>query len=285
MVTIKNPNLHRAAYFTVLDIIKAGQVPTDIIHPGTRMLRTTDRKYIKITSEGFLALSSAAASLMIRNAYKDESRWSGSSTMRGKQVGAIYLSEAEAANFNETLWYFYQSRSQNNCLPKGGVGLANEMMRGKMVLDVIVTHPLCVFDLSIHESFVMDLIGILQKSAEVKAAIPTHTTVLDIYRDPDNCDIERAIALAAADSKIFHGIRAATVRLSERSDEESGNNVILFGQQDEIAQGIAIVRAIDIFNGTSHVVEFVPFAIRDKLTETEKEYLQNQIAANSFTRN
>jgi hypothetical protein len=285
VVTIKNPNLHRAAYHIVSDIIKAGQVPTDLIHPGTRMLRTTDRKYTKITSEGQLALSSAAAAMTIRNAYQDVSRWSGISTMRGKQVGAIYLSEVEAANFNETLWYFYQSRSQNNFLPKGGVGLATEMMRGKMVLDVIVTHPLCVFDLSLHENFVMDLIGILQKSSEVKTAIPGHTTVLDIYRDPGNCDIERAIALAAADSKIFHGIRAGTVRMSERSADESGNNVIVFGEQDEIAQGLAIVRAIDIFNGSSHLVEFVPYAIRDKLTEGEKEYLQNQIAANSFTRN
>ncbi len=285
MVTIKNPNLHRAAYSIVLDLIKAGQVPTDIIHPGARMLRTTDRKFINITPQGQLALSSAAASMTIRNAYKDESRWSGISTMKGKQVGAIYLSEVEAANFNETLWYFYQSRSQNNFLPKGGAGLANEMMRGKMVLDVIVTHPLCVFDLSIHESLVQGLLGTLQKSADIKAAIPAHTTLQEIYRDPANCDIERAIALAAADSKIFQGLRAGTVRMSERSAEESGNNVIVFGQQDDLAQGIAVVRAIDIFNGSSHLVEFVPFAIRDKLTEREKEYLQNQIAANSFTRN
>lgn len=285
MVTIQHPNLHRAAYFVVLDLIKAGQVPTDIIHPGTRMLRTTDRKFIKITAEGFLALSSAAAAMLIRNAYKDESRWSGVSTMRGKQVGAIYLSEVEAANFNETLWYFYQSRSQNQFLPKGGFGLASEVMRGKMVLDVIVTYPLCVFDLSVHESFVAKLIGRLEKSSEVKASLPQHTTLMEIYRDPANCDIERAIALAAADSKIFQGIRAGTARQSERAADESGNNVIVFGEQDDIAQGLAVVRAIDIFNGTSHLVEFVPFAVRDKLSDAEKLYLQNQIAAASFTRN
>ena len=58
--------------------------------------------------------------------------------------------------------------------------------------------------------------------------------------DPDDCSVARGIALAIAKTGIYRGISVQTVRESERSDEERGDNIVLFANPKQAVQGISI---------------------------------------------
>ena len=58
----------------------------------------------------------------------------------------------------------------------------------------------------------------------------------DEMNNPDDCSVARGIGLAIADSGFLHGLSVQTVRTSERSAGERGDNLVLFSAAGTVPQ-------------------------------------------------
>jgi hypothetical protein len=68
--------------------------------------------------------------------------------------------------------------------------------------------------------------------------------------DPVDCSVARGIGLAVANSGFLRGLAVQTVRTSERSDEERGDNLVLFAPQGAPIPGVYI-EEVSYFGKTS----------------------------------
>ncbi len=71
----------------------------------------------------------------------------------------------------------------------------------------------------------------------------------DEMNDPDDCSVARGIALAIAETGFLRGIAVQTVRSSERSDEERGDNIVLFANPRQAVPGLSI-REVSFYGKT-----------------------------------
>jgi hypothetical protein len=65
----------------------------------------------------------------------------------------------------------------------------------------------------------------------------------DEMTDPKDCSVARGIGLAIAETVIFRGLSVQTVRESERSAEERGDNLVLFASPGTAVTGVYIEEA------------------------------------------
>lgn len=65
----------------------------------------------------------------------------------------------------------------------------------------------------------------------------------DEMTDPKDCSVARGIGLAVAETGLFHGLAVQTVRESERSAEERGDNLVLFATPGAAVRGVYIEEA------------------------------------------
>lgn len=65
----------------------------------------------------------------------------------------------------------------------------------------------------------------------------------DEMTDPKDCSVARGIALAVAETGIFRGLSVETVRESDRSAEERGDNLVFFTVPGQAVQGVYIEEA------------------------------------------
>ena len=93
-------------------------------------------------------------------------------------------------------------------------------LTGKCVLRMRVTQQISVAELSPHNPTSRRLLRELGRGVE------------DEMKDPKDCSVARGIGLAIAQCSYLSGMTAQTVRESERSDEEKGDNLVLFAPQD-----------------------------------------------------
>ena len=61
--------------------------------------------------------------------------------------------------------------------------------------------------------------------------------------DPKDCSVARGIGLAIAETGTFRGLAVETVRESERSAEERGDNLVLFASPGTRVGGVYIEEA------------------------------------------
>lgn len=93
-------------------------------------------------------------------------------------------------------------------------------LTGKCVLRMRVTQQFSVAELSPHNPTSRRLLRELGRGVE------------DEMKDPKDCSVARGIGLAIAGCSYLSGVSAQTVRESERSVEEKGDNLVLFAPQD-----------------------------------------------------
>jgi len=75
--------------------------------------------------------------------------------------------------------------------------------------------------------------------------------------DGEDCSVARGIGLAVANSTKYHGLVAETVRQSERSVEEKGDNLILYGAAMQPISLLWVEEAI-FFDLGANTVEIFP---------------------------
>ena len=76
--------------------------------------------------------------------------------------------------------------------------------------------------------------------------------------DPKDCSVARGIGLAVAQSSFLAGLAVQTVRSSERSEEERGDNLVLYGPQGKMIPGIQVEEVY--FFGKTYEPEVFPVA-------------------------
>jgi hypothetical protein len=76
--------------------------------------------------------------------------------------------------------------------------------------------------------------------------------------DPDDCSVARGIGLAVANSGFLHGMCVQTVRPSERSTEERGDNLVLFAIPGHAVPNLYIDQAY--YFGKTSAPEIFPVA-------------------------
>jgi hypothetical protein len=102
---------------------------------------------------------------------------------------------------------------------------------GRCVLRIRVMGRLLVADLSPHNPRAMRFFRELGKD------------VWERVNDPKDCSVARGIGLAVAQSGYLQGMCVQTVRESERSDEERGDNLVLFAPLGCAVPALYIERA------------------------------------------
>jgi hypothetical protein len=80
------------------------------------------------------------------------------------------------------------------------------------------------------------------QSAYRNARVPQRSTWKDVC-DGQDCSLARGIGLAVANSSYLGALQVATVRSSERSDEEVGDNLVFFGPNGQQAPRLWIEEA------------------------------------------
>jgi hypothetical protein len=76
--------------------------------------------------------------------------------------------------------------------------------------------------------------------------------------DPDDCSVARGMGLAIAHSGFLRGLSVQTVRSSERSADERGDNLVLFSAPGQAVPGLYIEEAS--FFGKTSKPEVFPVA-------------------------
>jgi hypothetical protein len=187
---------------------KMDDLPTQPFYDGHTLLRAIDplSRYSYLpppASGGHVSrqqanklLIPADPSLVVKNRFSGP----GAGTIRG--AAAHYFALQQQALVNELTHYSEK--------------VSSWAVAGRCILRVRVMGRILVADLSPHSPRAMRFFRELGPK------------VWDEVNDPDDCSVARGIGLAIAHSGYLAGLIAQTVRDSDRSPEEKGDNLVLF---------------------------------------------------------
>jgi hypothetical protein len=207
--TVENKAALAEIYAKAKAKIEAGVIPTTFIEAGHVLYRSINpespRTYLPKPSAGGHVSKGLANKLLIPLDGADDrgNRFSGPS-YDGSILPApgLYCVLQQQALVNESTHYSGKA-------PKWALA-------GRCVLRVCVMGRLLVADLPPHNPRAMRFFRELGKDTWQRV------------NDPKDCSIARGIGLAVAQSGFLQGLCVQTVRESERSDEERGDNLVLF---------------------------------------------------------
>jgi hypothetical protein len=209
MPTVKRPAKLAEIYLKTKAKIEAREVPTTFIDAGQVLYRSINPAspftYLPKPAPGGHVSKAIANNLLIPGdgARDLNNRFSGPSYDGSiPSSSGLYCVLQQQALVNESAHY------------SGRV--AKWALTGRCVLRIRVMGRLLVADLSPHNPRAMRFFRELDKDAWTQA------------NDPTDCSVARGIGLAIAHSGYLKGISVQTVRESDRSDEERGDNLVLF---------------------------------------------------------
>ncbi len=133
-------------------------------------------------------------------------------------AGGLYTVQQQQALMNESIHY----SGKNGAWALGG----------RCILKIRVLGALLVADLSPHNPAGERFVRSLGKNNMWEKMV-----------DPVDCSVARGIGLAIAHSGFLRGVSVQTVRESERSDEERGDNLVLYGAPSHAIPGTTVDEA------------------------------------------
>jgi len=204
-----NPGVLKAVYAAMLKKLEAGNVPTHYLYRGQTIFRSinpnSEYTPLKKPKAGGHVRKADVDKLLIPGPDSLENRFTGPSHNEGiYSARGIYFVLQQQALINEMMYY------------SGKVG--ESALSGQCVLGVRVTSPELIADLSSHTPNVAAFLNDLKPGLTIAEML-----------DPDDYSVARGIGLAIAHSGVLKGLSAETARLSERSPEERGDNLVSFG--------------------------------------------------------
>lgn len=225
MPKVLNPAALAAAYDLTRKKIDQREIPTTQIQAGQFLYRSFNpaSQYTPLSKPSPPAqhISKLKANPLLAPA--DESRdlsnrFSGPSHnphIRG--AGGLYCVQQQQALINESMHYSNKA---------GAWALA-----GRCILKIRILGTILVADLSPHNPGGERFLRELGKG------------MWDRMNDPNDCSVARGIGLAIAHSGFLRGMSVQTVRESERSDEERGDNLVVFGPSGKTPPGLTVTEA------------------------------------------
>jgi hypothetical protein len=246
---VKSPALLAAVYHATLR--RAGDAPTSLIPSESTFFRAFDQTYFTVdTHRRILRRDQAMNTLVIRDQHSDQNRFTGlSHDLRIPSCGGLYCALQQQALVNEVAHYVEAARSQSAATrgaaaPKPVPRTA--VFNTKAAVKIRALGPVLAVDLSPHNAYGLSFVNSIGADGGVqstmKAAGKGPTPFWDAMNDGVDCSVARGLGLALAK----HGYQALcvqTVRTSERSPLERGDNLIFFGHQGQVVHNLSVVEA------------------------------------------
>jgi hypothetical protein len=187
--------------------IEAREIPTLFIEGGHYLYRSINPKlphsYLPKPASGAHVSKAAANKLLIASDRALRNRFSGLSGIAAiPPAWAIYCVLQQQALVNESAHY--------------GIKVRQWTLTGSCVLRICVMGRIMAADLSPHNPAAKRFLRELGKN------------IWERMNDSDDCSVARGIGLAIAHSGYLQALSVQTVRESERSDEERGDNLVLY---------------------------------------------------------
>lgn len=209
MPRVLNQNLLMKAFLSASRKIEQNQIPTQLLRGESSLFRAINPaspySFLPKPRPGGVVSKMLTIPLLKPSdgLEERENRFSGPSySAKIPAAGGLYCVLQQQALVNEMMHYSGRPR--------------HEAFLGKCVIRMRVMGAMMVADLSPHNAsakkFLQDL------------AVGTW----DSMNNPDDCSVARGVGLAIANSPKLNGLIARTVRESERSPEERGDNLVLF---------------------------------------------------------
>lgn len=246
MPVVERPAVLKAVYLEAVRKFTARDAPTELLPANQSLFRFFPYKYFHLNTDGVFPRHLANKLLAAYDLDKDVNRFTGQSLNANiPACGGLYCALQQQALVNELLHYTRAEpapRLAQNGFPHPDIALSR-----KCVVRIRLMGARLLLDLSPHSSHAKAFIDDLDRHPNIQSTLRvtrSHPKPLwEQLSDPFDCTVARAIGLAAANSGYLHGIKALTVRPSNRSDEETGDNVIFFSQNSLPISGLWIDRA------------------------------------------
>lgn len=230
-------HLLRAVYEEAIRLIHLRRVPTELIPASASLYRGFDRGYATLTPDGVYPKLNANAALIIRDQMADSNRFSGQSfTNSIPAMGGLYCSMQAQAVVNELCHY----ARTNNGIPRSqptGIPKVDETLRGKCIVRIRTMASVLAADISPHNPGSAGFLDELGRAPAVQAALRAAgrggQPLAAQVNESEDCSAARGIGLAVANTPWLRALKASTVRPSDRSLEELGDNLIFFGHNGE----------------------------------------------------
>lgn len=248
MALVRYPALLSAVFNVALR--RADQAPTTLLQADTTMYRSFDQKYFTVDTYRHILRRDQAMNALRIPKDTDENRFTGSSHNSLIPLsGGLYCSLQSQAIVNENAYYVEEKRKKQavaagnaapNPLPRSVV------LNSKAVIRIRTLGPFLAADVSPHNPSGMHFVNSLRadpavQSAMKSAGIPSKP-LWDAMNDGIDCSVARGIGLAFAQHG-YEALCAQTVRTSERSALELGDNLIFFGPENKVVQNLSAVEA------------------------------------------
>jgi hypothetical protein len=221
MPEVKSPAALKSAYEATLQRVQRGDLPTSFLYGGQTLFRSINPKsaYTPLPQPGPGGTVSLAATTPLLKpgdvGREGHNRFSGPSYNNPAitAIGGLYCVMQQQALVNESAHYSGKAHAW--------------ALSQRCVLRVRINGTVTVADLSPHNPGSSRFLRSLGKN------------VWEKMNDPDDCSVARGIGLALATLGFVRGILVQTVRASNRSEEELGDNVVFFSTGNPVP-GIAV---------------------------------------------
>jgi hypothetical protein len=221
---MKDAHVLAAAYATAAKKIRPREIPTLVIQAGQTVFRSIDPNspYTMLPKpKPGTHVSKFQANLLLvpgDGAVDLKNRFSGPSHNPGiPSAGGLYCVLQQQALVNESTHYSGKA--------------AFWALSGRCVLRIRLMGSMLVADLSPHNPRARRFLREMGRDA------------WDQMIDPDDCSVARGIGLAVAHSGFLRGLSVQTVRMSERSADERGDNLVLFAAPGQAVSDLYIEEA------------------------------------------
>lgn len=247
MPRVMSAHLLRAVYAEAARLIEARRIPTELIPAMATLYRSFDQQYANINTQGVFPRQAANSALAIRDQHVDVNRFTGQSfTAEIPAIGGLYCSLQAQAIVNETRHYARASKQ----IPRSGqTGFPNvdATLRRKCIVRIRLMCSVLAADISAHNPGAAAFVDALGRSTAVQDALRAcgraPQSLAQQIDDSEDCSAARGIGLAVANTSWLRAMKATTVRRSDRSAGEMGDNLIFFGRNDERVAGLWIDEA------------------------------------------
>ncbi len=221
MPIVKSASALAAAYAAAVKKIQAREIPTLLIQAGQTVFRSINPNspYTQLPkpNPGTHVSKLKANLLLIPGDGSTElgNRFSGPSPDPGiPSAGGFYCVLQQQALVNESTHYSGKAPFW--------------ALSGRCVLRIRLMGAMLVADLSPHNP----------RAHRFLREMGSDTW--DLMTDPNDCSVARGIGMAVAHSGFLRGLSVQTVRMSERSADERGDNLVLFAAPGQAVPGLYI---------------------------------------------
>jgi hypothetical protein len=252
MPSVSNKQVLKATYDAVVPLIRTNQIPTTLLYAEQTVFRSCWVGHLPKPAKG-QHMSKHTATVVIRpndGATKEkENRFSGPSYDKSEHnpvrgSGGLYCVLQQQALVNENIFY-WKKRSLESGKPGPGrlllaakKGLAEAALADRCVAKIALMSQLVVADLSPHNPGTTNFLKLVEETPGYLDLLRNtqYSSLVSLWHritDGDDCSVARGIGLAIANSHRLKGLVIQTVRKSGRSPDELGDNLVLFGREEQ----------------------------------------------------